>query len=498
MHSAHHRAPRTWRLHTAVLTAVLLVLTLTPLASAQAATSAPGELVVNGDFSKGSQGWRVNKPAAHSLGVESVGPNGSAAAVLRTSDLSTVVLNDALDSVKNAAKGTSYTLSAWVRADKPNAVASVKARESAAGGSYTHEKRVKLSSTSWTQITLEFTTRFAGSTLDINVLFWGYQSRSLLSVDSVSLVDATAVVPPVEPAPPTQPVPPTNPEPGLPAQPGTPEKCTRPAPTGTQFGSSISTGSQSHAQALAEVDGLFGKLPIVRVFDPGMPFAWTHSRAPMIAGRDLVLSFRPMPQDVLSGKHDAEFRRWFTEAPADVTIYWSYIHEPEPMIDQGKFTADQYRRAWQRIDAIADEVCKKNMYPTLILTQWTTVAASKRDWRTYYPGADVIDVMAFDPYNGVHDPTRDYYASPADLFDSVVRVAQSAGKPYAIAETGSRKIPSDATGSKRAEWLNAVADYSRKNGALFVTYFHSTRDADWRLLDGPSKEAWRQAVLSSR
>jgi hypothetical protein len=206
-----------------------------------------------------------------------------------------------------------------------------------------------------------------------------------------------------------------------------------------------------------------------------------------------------LPQEVLSGKYDAEFARWFREAPSDVAIYWSYIHEPEPMIDKGTFTADQYRRAWQRIDGIADQECRQNMYATLILTGWTSVPASKRDWRSYYGGDTVIDVMAFDPYNGAANPGREgVYASPESIYDSVRRVAAEAGKPYGVAETGSLLVPSDPSGTARATWLRQMGAYHLKNGAVFVTYFNSTNGGEYRLLDTPSSEAWRSVVSTSR
>lgn len=280
-------------------------------------------------------------------------------------------------------------------------------------------------------------------------------------------------------------------------EPGVSGMCPRAEPRGISFGSSISTNGQTAAEALATVDRLFGRVPIVRVFDQAMAWPWDKPRAKMLAGRDLVVSFRPMPQDVLSGRYDAEFRLWFERAPENVAIFWSYIHEPEQLIDDGAFTADEYRLAWRHINMLADAVCRTNMYPTLILTGWTATAASNRDWRAYYPGSDVIDVMAFDPYNGVHDPGRDYYASPESMFDPVVEVAREAGKPYAIAETGSRKVPSDLTGSMRAAWLADLADYHRQNGAVFVTYFHSARDGEWRLLDEPSASTWGAVVQDS-
>lgn len=477
----------TWRLHAAALAILVLTITLLPMASPARAAGGSTELVKNANFSAGLEGWRTNRPDVHPLTQADRGRKGTTAAVITPADRRTVVLNDVVNTVKGAVKGTTYTMTAWVRAEQGGATAAIKAGESGAGGRFSHEARVKLEPRKWTKVTLTFATRFEKSTLDLNVLFWGHKVKSELLVDTVSLVTSGAV----DASPAAVAVTPVD-------SVASAKKCTRTVPTGTKFGSSISTSGQSHAQALAGVDAIFGRIPIVRVFDPGMPFSWSHSRVPMIAGRDLVMSFRPMPKDVLSGKHDAELKAWFAQAPSNVNIFWSYIHEPEPLIDKGVFTADQYRRAWQRIDSIADSVCRQNMYSTLILTGWTASPGSKRDWRTYYAGGDVIDVMAFDPYNGARDPQRDYYATPASLYDPVVSVARAAGKPWAIAETGSRRIPSDPTGKQRAAWLSAIGDYARSKGAVFVTYFNSTNGGEYRLLDGPSQSAWKRVVGSSR
>ncbi len=468
----------------ALAIACALAFTLLPSSPASAATA---EFAVNGTFANGSDGWKTNKPAVHPLTVEKVGRSGTNALVVAPKDSQTVVVNDEVDSLRNIKKGETYTLSTWVRSSTTKVSVTIRAREGAVSGdTKSFEKKVAVSGNGWQKVSLEFTTQSDAKWVDINVLFGGHAPGTKLYIDSISLTGEAPAVPEA---------------PALPSAPGTtgnPNACTRVAPTGTTFGTSISTSSQTHAEAVAGIDALFGNVPIIRVFDPGMPLPWTHRRTEMIAGRDLVMSFRPMPQEVLAGTHDAELRAWFEQAPSNVTVYWSYIHEPEPLIDQGKFTADQYRRAWQHIDQIADSVCRTNMYSTLILTGWTTQPESKRDWRTYYPGSDVIDVMAFDPYNGVHDPARTYYATPQALYDSVRKVADEAGKPYAIAETGSRRLVNDPTGSGRAAWLTSIAKYHRDNGAVFVTYFQSSRDGEWWLLKAPETTAWANAIKSSK
>ncbi len=50
-----------------------------------------------------------------------------------------------------------------------------------------------------------------------------------------------------------------------------------------------------------------GAVPLVRTFNPRMPLPWDAPRNRVVAGRDVVTSFRPMPQDVMSGSYDDDF-----------------------------------------------------------------------------------------------------------------------------------------------------------------------------------------------
>ena len=465
----------------------VLALFLTVIAPMDTASAASVQRIVNGNFEKGTTGWRTGDPTSHQLVATRTGRSNSLAAEIATKNTSTVVLSTTASTVKSTVAGAQYSLALYVRSSKVGATAQVRVLETNSSGNTDFNATQEMNGVEWQKIKLDFSAKRSASSLDLSVRFSGGSDGQKFYVDDVSFLESDSIAP----SPDTPPATNTPPATG---------KCTRPAPPkGTQFGSSISTSSTIHAeQALKDRDAIFGKIAAVRIWDQPMPFSWSDPRTKHLEGRTLVMSFRPKPADVLSGKYDAEFKEWFKSAPSTSTIYWNYYHEPEtPIDDERTFSADIYKRAWQHIDKIADSVCRQNMYATLVLMGWTTSPQSKKDWRNYYPGADVIDALAFDPYNGVHDPGRDYYATPASMMDNVVKVAKEAGKPWAIAETGSRKIPSDPTGSKRAAWLTAFASYARTNGALFVTYFHSTRDGEWRLLDKPSQDAWRAAVSSS-
>ncbi len=253
------------------------------------------------------------------------------------------------------------------------------------------------------------------------------------------------------------------------------------------------------ADKLAELDRTFGELDAVRVFDPSVPptNAWKR-RGHLVGGRVVVHSFRVPPAEVLAGAHDEVLRHYFERVPTDVTLFWSYFHEVEPHIEAGEFTAAEYRRAFRRIVDIAQEQCRIDLYPTLILTGYAVDPESGRDWRDYYPGDRYVSVLGWDPYNSAsRRPTE--YPPPAEVFGRVIEVSRAAGKPFGIAETGSRLTRSDPSGHGRARWLRRTAAYLERQGAVFVTYYHSVgvSGADYRLLDAPSIRAWRSWVSRS-
>lgn len=269
--------------------------------------------------------------------------------------------------------------------------------------------------------------------------------------------------------------------------------CARKVPSGTLFGSSLSNKGERAAESLANIDSAFGRVPLVRQFATGLPRAWGSHKMQSMRGRTIVTSFKALPKAINSGEHDAYLRDWFATAPNDQDIYWSYYHEPEGEIKAGLFTAPDYREAWEHIVEIADEACRPNMYATLILTGWTAKPASGQDYRDYDAGPSVIDVLAFDSYNGVNDPYRTYYASPEEMYGHIVAIAKREGRPFAIPETGTRLLPND-DGSLRAQWLREIGAYLDASGSLFVAYFQSDREINWRLDDEPSRSAWSELV----
>jgi hypothetical protein len=266
--------------------------------------------------------------------------------------------------------------------------------------------------------------------------------------------------------------------------------------TPTRFGISLgSDGGGSMKQDLDAEERRFDtRIPVVRTWDDTLPTRTPWSEKKKWYGkRWVVTSIRITPQRVLQGSYDSELRHYFGSAPRHTPIFWNYWHEPEDEIRAGRFTAGQYRQAWRHVARIAASFCRGNLYPTLVLMGWTANSAATPRWTEVDPGRRYVSVYAWDPYNGALGDATSYVA-PRNIFGPAVRASRRAHRPFAIAETGTVRVPGDADGTGRAKWLAKVASYSRKHRAAFVTYYQSTRNGDFELRDRPGIAAWRRAM----
>lgn len=242
-------------------------------------------------------------------------------------------------------------------------------------------------------------------------------------------------------------------------------------------------------QALAREDARYGGLEAVRTFYGGLPPAWPGQVD--TGDRVQVVSFKGIPRDVLAGTHDTYLRNWFAAAPRGKDVYWVFYHEPEDNIAAGEFTAADYRAAWARLAQLAASVGNPRLHATMVLMEWTLNPASGRNWRDYYPGDGVLNVLAWDVYNYTPRAQDGVYVPPAQLLDRIVAVNGSLGLPFGIAEMGSHLAKGDTTGGRRAQWIRDMNAYLEARGSLWNLWF----DLDWptgdyRLLDAPGRNAW--------
>ena len=302
----------------------------------------------------------------------------------------------------------------------------------------------------------------------------------------------SSAAPTTQPALPSMsPLPPSPTASSKPAPTSTSSSAPAPAPAGgTLFGTSLWTGDGSNAaQALTRETTAVGRPDIVRTYYQGMPAAWPGSAG--VSGGPVAVSFKAAPKDVMSGRLDGQFSNWFSTAPKDRPIYWSYFHEPENDVESGSFTTADYRAAWVHLSGLADRANNPQLRSNLILMCWTLQTGSHRNWQDYFAGASVIDTIGWDCYNKSF--SKGSYGDPASMLGKAVATSKAAGVNWAVAELGSKMAAGD-NGTGRAAWLTAIGSYARANGAAYITYFDSTVGGDFRLLDAPSKSAWRQVI----
>ncbi len=463
-------------------------------------------LVSNPDFESGNAGWNTQNPKVTlSSGA---GHESRRAAKLTALTRTSLLLNDSPNVIGSAAKGDRYVASVWIRTDTPRLAVTFRFRE-VAGTSLVGktESKASLTDGAWHQVRAEYTAAGNGTQIAVQVLALRAAKGATLSVDDVDVRkvltdrDQAEAKPAPKPSKTDKPDPsPTEsekpkPEPSK----SKPDKSDEPKPPtaskgSTLFGASVYTGDgTSFATALARSNANYGGLKVVRVFFPGMPSAWPGKAGS--TGGPIVVSFKASPQQVVSGSLDGFFRNWFANAPRDRDIYWTNFHEPEDNIEHGEFTAGQYREALRRLDSLADAAGNPRLHTTTIWMCYTLRSGSHRDWHDYYPGNDVVDVMGWDCYSNPSD--KRIYLDPEGLLGDLRRVSESQGKPWGIGEYGSEVAAGD-DGTGRAQWLKQSAAYFRDHGALFVNYFDAHHgDHEWRLLDAPSRAAWKSVVSGS-
>ena len=211
------------------------------------------------------------------------------------------------------------------------------------------------------------------------------------------------------------------------------------------------------------MEGALGPVEIIRYFATSPVWPQTTGDRP------LNISFKWAPRDVLAGRHDAEFAAWCSRAPEDRPTWWTYWHEPENEVADGTFTAADYRAAWRRLTPIARATGNPMLRATLVLMEWNLQKASGRNWRDYYPGADVLDVFAWDCY---YRPSQK--RSPADVYAAARAVSVGEGLPWAVAETAvSSNDVTDPAERRRILTGLSTALAASDPAPVFVCYFDS-------------------------
>ena len=463
-------------------------------------------LIKNSGFANGFSGWARSKENAGALQITSGGVWGSRqAAALRTRQPSTAHLRDQRVTAPRSVGGAQYQASVWVRATGTPVNGAFALQEWRGGDVVVTPERVVHREPGALEPGRLPRPRAAGPAARCScpLTAFGIKDGHGLKVDRIRLHPVKGIERPRplrrrrRPRAAQRPHPrrrrrprPRTPQPSTSSP--TPEPTTTgSAPAGdTLFGASVYENGRTWTDAVADSHATYGGMEVVRVFYPGLPSAWP-GRAGQVGG-PIVVSFKANPVDVLSGKHDAYLSQWFNDAPTNRDIWWTYWHEPEDDVEDGNFTAQQWRDAYRHLAGLANAADNPRLYNTVILMCWTVNPRSGRSFDTFFPGSDVVEAMGWDCYS-VSTSTA-AYAKPEDVYSRALAKTRELGLQFGVAETGSLLAASDPDGTKRAEWLQSVGRWLGERDASFVCYFDSVVGGEFRLLDAASQQAWRQVV----
>lgn len=456
-------------------------------------------LIDNGGFGHGFTDWAATQGNDSQLEITNGGVWGSRKAAVLHLRGASATLSDLRSTAPVSVPGVRYQVSAWVRAIGAPVEGSYRLLEWR-GDQVTEVtgERFTARSDHWRQVSFLVEPRDARTTLQVSLTAFRTGAGGALKVDRVRVhpVKGWATTPSPsdsEPAPQTSAPEPTETTPEPEPTETTPEpKPTPPVSTGdTLFGASVDQEGRTWSKALADSNAAYGGMEVVRVFYPGLPSRWP-GRAGEVGG-SIVVSFKANPSDVLAGKHDAYLAEWFRTAPTDRDIWWAYWHEPEDDVERGAFTAQQWRDAYRRIAGLAESAGNPRLHNTVILMCWTVSPKSNRSFANFFPGTDVVEALGWDCYAHSTSP----YANPEDMYGKALAKTRELGLQFGIGETGAKLGADDPTGAKRGDWLRSIGRWLLEHDAAFACYWDAVASGgDYRLLDEPSKQAWREVTTA--
>jgi plastocyanin len=254
--------------------------------------------------------------------------------------------------------------------------------------------------------------------------------------------------------------------------------------SGTLFGAYVQPGSQTgpdRRSALESFETLIGrKMAIERVYyfwDQAWPTeddGWTRD-----AGRTPYISWKATRTDrgtvrwadIAAGAYDSVILARADDLIAfGAPVIFSFHHEPEN--DPGAGSASDFVAAYRHIHDLFQASGVTNVTYAWTMMAWSFRAGSAA---AYYPGDDVVDVIAADGYNWYGCPNRsDPWRSFTEVFAPFHAFGQQHGKRMMVAEWGGREDP--AVPGRKATWIDEASTQLKKwPDIVGVLYFEADR-----------------------
>lgn len=498
----------------------------------EAAAALGPNLLQNGDFETGVDGWRTLERAER-LGRSDDAPwqgRGMASLTRRTPGLVTVASDAEIQTRARSRDGARYHAELWVRSGDGDIAGALRLGER---GEKRYQETFTADDRRWRKVEMTYDAVGDDVPFDLDVRARLTTKDSELRIDRVRLRQARTpdVVPssdsePVttEPAAPTTRKPatkkpatkkpatagpssgePTNdprrrPETTSTSSPDAPTSATGPqrcvdSRLGVPGSGAYVGAAASGAIDIGQRERQLGDTMAIRrmYFQPNsINTAVRRVRAEHAAGRLPWISFKlPTSWRAMAGGAGDDWARRVARSLNQVNgpIWIAFHHEPET---ERQWSMSDWVAMQRRLSPIIRSH-SDNIAFTVIYSGWNlTKDQSMQHIRSVWPGSRNVDVLGFDMYNdyGVVRSGKRIRTSrdPMDYIDIVSRFAREQGVPWGIGEIGFTRAGAEVS----PRWLTATLDAVLSRGGVAMSYFDSTlaTDANWYLEDAMRRNAF--------
>lgn len=267
------------------------------------------------------------------------------------------------------------------------------------------------------------------------------------------------------------------------------------------FGAFTYGGVWSGMEPVLALESQLGRrLDIVHWFTSWDDAYYPHMvEAVMEDGRAPLISWQSTGRtvgDIADGLHDDYVRSWaLGVAEADGLVYLRPFPEMNGEWTPWNGEPEQLRRAWRRIAQLFEFEGADNVRWVFSPNVTDEPRTELNRMENYYPGDDVVDVLALDGYNW--GSTRDWssWTSFDDVFrGGYERIEKIGSQPVWFAE-----LASASEGGDKAAWVRDMFASTAFPRLEALVWFDEDKEADWRVTSAPDVvEAFRGGLGTTR
>jgi hypothetical protein len=221
------------------------------------------------------------------------------------------------------------------------------------------------------------------------------------------------------------------------------------------------------------------------IIDDMFQILWDAGYTPFVN-----IYFNVSASSVANGAKDADIRAWAQEYKkyADNGSRMAFLAPMQEMngnwVPYGSSDPAQFKAAYQRIYQI---FASEGVPAASVQWVFAPNGLSSMGFPTfeaYYPGDDLVDVVAFSSYNFGFHPNNPYkdWETPDEVFTPFIdRMRQMAPeKPVVVAQTGTTTYgPNGYDKSLKNQWIVDAYELLSSKGVFAVIYYNSMNKYDW-------------------